>query len=88
MKKQELKKLSFENAVEKLRQEKDNITTYETLKQFSIDNIENDNLFLAIHILQGINDEQADYYDYDYCMGTLETPTPIKTKDDLIDYLE
>ena len=88
MKKQELKKLSFEDAVEKLSSEKEQITTYETLKSFAIDNINNDNLFLAIHILQGINDEQADYYDYDYCMGTLEIPTPIKTKDDLVNYLE
>lgn len=45
-------------------------------------------LFLAIHILQALNDDTADYYDYDYCMGTLDTPTPIKTKEELEDYLD
>ena len=29
----------------------------------------------------------VDYYSYDYCMGTLETPTAIETKEDLKDYL-
>ena len=84
----QLKKLSFEDAVEKLSSEKEQITTYETLKSFAIENINNDNLFLAIHILQGINEKQADYYDYDYCMGTLDTPTAIETKEDLKDYLD
>ena len=88
MTEKQLKKLSFENAVEKLSNEKEQITTYETLKSFAIDNINNDNLFLAIHILQGINERQVDYYSYDYCMGTLETPTAIETKEDLKDYLE
>lgn len=88
MTEKQLKKLSFEDAVEKLSSEKEQITTYETLKSFAIDNINNDNLFLAIHILQGINEKQADYYSDDYCMGTLETPTAIETKEDLKDYLD
>jgi len=88
MTEKQLKKLSFENAVEKLSSEKEQITTYKTLKSFAIENINNDNLFLAIHILQGINEKQADYYSYDYCMGTLETPTAIETKEDLKNYLE
>lgn len=88
MTEKQLKKLSFEDAVEKLSSEKEQITTYETLKSFAIENINNDNLFLAIHILQGINEKQAYYYSYDYCMGTLETPTAIETKEDLKDYLD
>ena len=87
MTERQLKRLSFEDAIEKLSAENEQITTYETLKSFAIDNINNDNLFLAIHILQGINENQADYYSYDYCMGTLETPTAIETKEDLKDYL-
>ena len=87
MTERQLKKLSFEDAIEKLSAENEQITTYEILKSFAIDNINNDNLFLAIHILQGINEKQADYYSYDYSMGTLETPTAIETKEDLKDYL-
>ena len=84
----ELNELPFDDAIEKLEQEKDQITTYDCLKDFAIKNINEDMLFLAIHILQALDNDAADYYDYDYCMGTLDTPTPIKTKEDLEDYLD
>ena len=87
MKVRELKKLTFEEAIEKLEEENNCITTYSILKEFAIDNINNDNLFIAIHILQAIQDE-AEYYNYDYNMGTLETPTPIKSLEDLEDFCE
>ena len=87
MKVRELKKLTFEEAIEKLEEENNCITTYSILKEFAIDNINNDNLFIAIHILQAIQDE-AEYYNYDYNMGTLETPTPITSLEDLEDFCE
>lgn len=87
MTKQELNNLTFEEAIEKLQEENNCITTYNTLKEFAIDNINNDNLFIAIHILQSIQDED-EYYNYDYNMGTLETPTPIKSLEDLEDFCE
>ena len=87
MTKKELNTLTFDEAIEKLEEENDCITTYNILKEFAIDNINNDNLFIAIHILQAIQDE-SEYYNYDYNMGTLETPTPITSLEDLEDYCE
>lgn len=66
----------------------DRITTYETLKEFAKENIDNDRLFLSIHILKAIWDNPADFYDYDYCMGTLDTPTPLLLIKDLEEYCE
>ena len=88
MKKRELKKLTFEEAIEKLQEENNYITTYDILKEFAIDNINNDNLLLAIHILQALQEDEAYYYNYDYSAGTFETPTPIKSLEDLEDYCE
>lgn len=88
MRKRELKKLTFEEAIEKLQEENNCITTIDVLKEFAIDNINNDNLFLAIHILQALQENEAEYYSYDYSMGTLETPTPIENLEDLEDYCE
>ena len=85
MTKQELNNLNFYEAIDKLEQENDCITTIDELKSFAIYNINNDNLFIAIHILQAIQDE-AEYYNYDYNMGTLETPTPITSLEDLEDF--
>ena len=87
MTKKELNTLTFDEAIEKLEEENNCITTYNILKEFAIDNINNDNLFIAIHILQAIQDEY-EYYNYDYNMGTLETPTPITSLEDLEDYSE
>lgn len=86
MKVKDLKKLTFEEAIEKLEEENDCITTIDVLKEFAIDNIKNDNLFIAIHILQAIQENETEYYSYDYSMGTLEIPTPIKSLEDLEDF--
>ena len=88
MTKLELKKMVFDDAVGQLLAEVDTITTYETLKEFAITKINDGNLFLAIHILEALNRRTADFYDYDYCMGTLDTPTPLVLLDDLEDYCD
>ena len=67
---------------EMLMEQGETITTYETLKDFAKDQIDNDNLFVAEHICGAIKG-QANYYFYDYCMGTLETPSEINDKSDL-----
>ena len=84
----ELYSMNFNEACEKLRGESDLITTYESLKEYAIQNIREERLFLAIHILEAIQQFPADSYDYDYCMGTLENPTPLILLKDLIDYCE
>ena len=88
MTKIELYKLNFEDAASILEQENNQITTYENLKYFAIQNINEDMLFLAIHILEAINNDTAEYYDYDYCMGTLDKPVSLKTLEDLEDYID
>lgn len=63
------------------------ITSYDDLKRFAIEKIESDELYLAEHVLKACLDV-ADYYGYDYSMGTLENPTAIDGVEDLIDYVE
>jgi hypothetical protein len=84
----ELGTLTFHEAVEKLSEELDNITSVETLKEFAIAKIKDDHIFLALHVLEAINSNYADYYDYDYNMGTLESPTPLSCIEDLQDYCD
>lgn len=62
--------------------------TYEDLKDFVVDLIENDNILVATHILNALNDELAEYYNYDASMGALENVTPITSKEYFIDLLK
>ena len=66
------------------------ITTEEILIDFAKSKIDDDNIYIAIHILGAIHNNPYDteYYLYDYSMGTLETPTPITEKEDLEDYID
>ena len=84
----ELQCKSFNDAAQELSENDDRITTYETLKEFAKKNIDSDRLFLALHILKAIWENTADYYDYDYCMGTLDTPSPLLVIKDLEEYCE
>ena len=84
----ELYKKNFDEAIEELAQIDDRITTYETLISFAKENIDNGNLFLSIHILKAVWENPSDFFDYDYNMGVLETPTPLLLISDLEDYCE
>lgn len=61
---------------------------YEDLKDFAIDLIKDDNILVATHILNALNSDQEDYYNYDASMGILDTVAPITTKEEFINYLE
>ena len=61
---------------------------YEDLKDFAIDLIKEDNILLATHILNALNDDPVEYYNYDASMGILEEVAPITTKNDFIDLLK
>lgn len=78
----ELYKMNFEQAIEILQID-NNIVSFELLKDFAIEQIKDDNFFVAIHILSAMNDNESNYYSYDFSMGTLETPTPLETLEDL-----
>lgn len=87
MTREEFNKLSFDEVMERLNEESDQITTIDILKDFIKENIDNDNFGLAVHVLNAIWDDPSPYdsiwYDYDYSMGTLDKPTSINTKEDV-----
>ena len=83
MTKQEFQTKSFDEVLEQLNEERDDITTYETLKEFAIEKINSDDIFVAIHILEALQNDVATWYEYDYCMGTLQTPSSIQEKEDI-----
>ena len=86
--KQQLKNISFEDAMEKAMEECSFITTQYLLEEFAIQNIKEGRIYLAIHILNAIKNadgSEDSYFNYDYYMGTSEIPTPIETMDDLFD---
>lgn len=85
----ELYQKGFNTAVIELSEINDDITTYETLKEFIKSKIDDDNLIVAAHLIKELNTcAYAEYYHYDYCMGTLETPTPLKDISDLEDFCD
>ena len=61
---------------------------YEDLKEFAVDKIKDDDIFIALHILNALNDNQEDYYKYDASIGTLEEVAPITSKNDFIELLK
>ena len=85
MKKKELYEMDIEEAANKLIEDNNCITTYYILLEFAKEQIDNQNIGFALHILNAIynSDNTSDYYNYDYSMGTLENPTLIESLEDL-----
>jgi predicted CopG family antitoxin len=92
MKRAEFEKKSFDEVIEQLCEEGHCITTFDTLKEFIKENVDNDNFNVASHLCNAIynepNPNNSKWYDYDYSMGTLEKPTCISSKEDIIHLLE
>ena len=83
----EFEEKPFEDVMSQLNEELDEITTLDTLKSFAKSKIDEGNYFLAIHIIKALRDGRDEYWwDYDYCMGTLDTPIPLTEKAD-VEYL-
>lgn len=78
--------MTYEEKMEKLNQHIDEVHTREDMLVFAKYNIDEDRIFLALHILEAVNGKSAEYYSYDFGMGTLETPTPIEDDEDA-DYI-
>ena len=84
MTRDEFERATLEECCEQLMEEDyGDITSLETLKSFAKDLIDSDDYNVASHICEALWDNTTDYYIYDYCMGTLDTPTPITSKDDI-----
>ena len=80
---------SFDEIMDRLNEENDEVTTKEDLINFVKYNIDNDNLFLAIHILEAINnDKESEWFLYDYCMGTLQMPSSVIEKEHIEHLIE
>lgn len=92
MTKKQFEEMSLEELIEWAYENTNYITTEETLLSFAKTKIDDENIYLAIHVLRAVweSGEAFDgYYLYDYNMGTLETPTPVTCKEDfeaLIDF--
>ena len=73
---------SFQEVVKQLLDE-GLIETKEDLTDFAKSKIDDDDLMTAKHILDAINEDDAEYYIYDYSMGSMETPAGIREKEDV-----
>ena len=92
MKRADFEKMSFGEVMERLNEECNSVTTIDVLKEFIKEKIDNDDFCMACHLCNAIyndpNPDDSDWYDYDYSMGTLDTPTCISTKDDVEHLIE
>ena len=89
MTREEFNEKSFDEIMERLDEEWDDIHTYESMTDFAGHLLLNNNdLYLAIHMLETMRDNPAEWYLYDFTMGTLETPKAITCKEDLEDVIE
>lgn len=91
MTREEFNNMTFEELLEWAYDNIDDMHSEEVLIELAKHEIDEENLQMAIHILQAIYESDApddSYYIYDRCMGTLETPTPITCKEDLEDYID
>lgn len=84
MTRSEFEEKSFESVMSQLNEELDEITTLDNLKEFAKSKIDDEHYFLANHIIEALqNGNNEDWWDYDCCMGTLDTPIPLTEKADV-----
>lgn len=83
----EFNEMSFEDAWEYCKEQSDSFTDRETLKASAIQRIQLDDIDLALHILQALDDfPKTKYFHYIY--GTTRNLTPIRDKDCLEAFLD
>lgn len=88
----EFEEKSFEEVMEQLYDEVDEVTTFNTLKDFIKYKIDNDDFLVASHLCNAIwndtNPDDTDWYLYDYCAGTLDTPVSVSCKEDVEHFID
>lgn len=89
MTKKEWEELTLDEAIDYADYEYgvNELTSEDSLIRFAKEKIDEDDLGLAIHILNAIYNSEESYYLYDYSLGTMSTPTPITCKEDLEGYI-
>ena len=79
---------TFDDVIYDFEEDNDCIVSRDVILDYAIYQIQNDRLYLARHILDAVDTDYADWYNYDASMGMLETPTPVDEVNDLYDYVE
>ena len=85
MTRKEFESKSFEEVMEQLNEECDDVTTIDILKDFIKRKVDSEDFYLVAHLCDAIwNDpdsSNSDWYLYDYSMGTLDTPICVSKKE-------
>lgn len=80
---------SFNNVMKKLYEENTNVTTIDMLKIFIEKTVIKSQYYLSEHLIKALRNGDDEYYWlYDYNMGTLDTPVPVNSLDDVIHLID
>lgn len=75
---------TFNDVMEKLYEENTDVTTLDMLKDFINDTVVKGEYYLSEHLIKALRNGNDQYYWlYDYNMGTLDTPVPIDSLEDV-----
>lgn len=75
---------TFNDVMEKLYEECTDVTTLDMLKDFINETILKGQYYLSEHLIKALRNGNDEYYWlYDYNMGTLDTPVPIDSLEDV-----
>ena len=88
MTREEFDEMSLYDLIDIAQENDIDIQSRDIMKEVAKDKIDSDEIFFAFHILEALNNSDADWFIYDFGMGTLEEPTPVDDKDDLLDAFE
>lgn len=91
MTKAEFKNMTLDEVIEYANENINDLTTEDMLLEFAKTKIDDENIYMSIHVLRAVwesGEAYNGYYLYDYSMGTLETPTPVTCKEDFEDYID
>lgn len=91
MTKAEFENMTLDEVIDYANENIDDLTTEDMLLEFAKTKIDDDNIYMSIHVLRAVwesGEAYNGYYLYDYSMGTCETPTPVTCKEDFEDYID
>lgn len=87
MTREEFKFKTFDELIQQLNEERNDINDRETLKNIAKHFIDEDDMYLTKHIVDGL-DNYAEWYWYDVSMGTLDEIVALRSKGDLVNFIE
>lgn len=84
---EQFNEMDFEEIMDELCMENNEVTDIELLKDCIKDCIDNDDFSYALHLIESIYNDpdtsDSDWYLYDYSMGTMSTPVCVSSKEDI-----